>query len=135
VLRVSFPPPARVDLTAGAGENGADIVIRMPDPFDREEDALILVQLKDHTGETASDGIAQLRTAIHYYGMGDTRQGRVTEAVLASLADKFAADVPEKAAELQETTLVKVRLVSGSLLLEIISDGLLGLAANPGDPL
>jgi hypothetical protein len=130
VLRVSFPAPARVDRTPGSGERGADIVIRIPDPFDPEDDALILVQLKDHEGETGAEGIEQLRTAIAHYGTGDTRQGRVTEAVLATLAPKFAEGVSAKAADLAIAGNVKVRLVNGPQLLEIIADGLLGLAAN-----
>ncbi len=124
ILHVLFPPPALVDRTGGAGENGADIVVRIHDPFDPEEDALILIQLKDHDGVTDDDGLTQLKTAIRHYGHGTTKQGRVIEAVFATLANSFAPDVAEQARLLQEQTEVKVRLINGTQLLDIVAYGL-----------
>jgi hypothetical protein len=130
VLKIRFPFPAIVDRTGGPGEKGADIVVRIPDPFDYEEAALILIQLKDHDLLTDDEGLSQLRRAIDYYGDGVTKQGRVIEAVYATMADDFKGDVSKKAEELSSETHVKVRLIKRAELLTIIADGLVATAAS-----
>jgi hypothetical protein len=44
--------------------------VRIADPFDLEEDVLIVIQLKDHDGLTGADGLGQLQDAIKHYGSG-----------------------------------------------------------------
>lgn len=124
VLRVSFPPPATVERTGGPGEMGADIVIRLPNPFEDDE-MVTVIQVKDHDGLTASEGVDQLRRAIEYYGGPD----KVVQAVLATSADGFTQDALAQAKALEEDTNVKVRLVDGRRLRQVLADGLLGLAA------
>ena len=124
VLRTSFPAPATVEWTAGRNEQGADIVIRLPTPFEDDE-MVIVVQLKDHTGFTNADGVVQLRKAIEYYGGPD----KVVQAILASAADGFTAQAIAQAKALEDTTRVRVRLIDGKRLRQIVADGLLNLAA------
>lgn len=129
-LQSRFPSPVVIDHTGGAGEMGADIVIRIPDLFDLEEEKLILVQLKDHEGVSDAHGLKQLETAISYYGKGPTPQGRVIEAVYATLADGFTPDTEKRAMSLQKESGVSVRLINGPTLIASIAEGLLEAATR-----
>ena len=124
VLRTSFPAPASVEWTGGPNEQGADIVIRLPTPFDDDE-MVIVVQVKDHTGLTGEKGVHQLRQAIDYYGGPE----KVVQAVLASAAEGFTPEALNEKRQLENEKGVKVRLINGKQLQQVIADGLLNLAA------
>ena len=70
--------PVSVFRTGGPRESGADIEIRIPNPFQEDRDWVVPVQVKDHEGEV-SEGVAdQLETAFH----SRSKSGQVIAVVL-----------------------------------------------------
>ncbi len=128
----------RVEHTGGRNEQGADLVIRVQQPFSID-DLLVVVQVKYYSGTFGSWAtdrtIDQLRTAIQ------TRrsQGAVALAVLATTGDRDEA-LQQAAKKLEDETSVRVvicaaqdlqRLVRRGLLLSALKDSAVETAAEP----
>jgi hypothetical protein len=59
-------PNAKLEVTAGSGENGADIVMTVSAPF--FDDLNIVIQIKHHPGvDNDTTSIDQLRRGFNYY--------------------------------------------------------------------
>lgn len=126
----------RVEHTGGRSEQGADLVVRIAQPFSRE-DLLVVVQVKNHDpgSETGTQGIDQLREAIR----SRRGQGPVAMAVLATTG-KENNELKSAAARLQHDEGVQVticagqdlqRLVRRGLLLSALQDPAAGVGAEP----
>ena len=124
----------RVEHTGGRNEQGADLVIRVQQPFSDDE-LLVVIQVKHHSGITGERAIDQLRTAIQ------TRrsQGAVAMAVLATTGNQNDA-LRQAAKKLEDETSVRVvicaaqdleRLVRRGLLLSALKDSAIETKAEP----
>jgi hypothetical protein len=81
-----------IKLTAGAGENGADIVMSVSAPF--FDDLNIVVQIKHHPGEDNDPrSVDQLRRAFDYY--------KAVAGLLVTSADKIGAQLQDAVEKLK----------------------------------
>lgn len=108
-----------VEHTGGRSEQGADLVVRIQQPFSADE-LIVVIQVKHHSGTTGTWAIDQLRTAIQ------TRrsQGAIALAVLATTGDKSEA-LRQAAKELEDETSVRVVVCAAQDLQRLVRRGLL----------
>ena len=80
VLQSALKPlfPVSVEHTGGPHERGADIEIKIRNPFAKDRDWIVPVQVKDHEGEVGVEVADQLKEAFD----SRTRDGQVIAVVL-----------------------------------------------------
>jgi len=111
----------RVEHTGGRTEQGADVVVRISQPFS-PEDLLVVVQVKNHDpgSDTGTQGITQLREAIR----SRRGQGSVAMAVLATTGSA-SKEAKRAAEELERDEGVRVTICAGQKLQRLVRRGLL----------
>lgn len=117
-------PTGEVRATGGPNEQGADVIVEIPNPFNGSP-WVIVVQVKDYRDEVGEQVIGQLRQAISAYSEIDGEPRQVIQAVLASTQAKASAALKARAAELEEETHVPVSVIYGESLMELIFRGIL----------
>lgn len=112
-------PGADILWTGGPREQGADIVVDIPNLFG----ALpwrIIVQVKNYTGEIGKAVLDQLREAYHKYG----KEGKILSLVAMTTAEKTSADFPDAKASLEKELSVPVEVVLQKDMMEMFAKGL-----------
>lgn len=138
-------PTAEVFHTGGAGEQGADLIIQLPNAFCPALPLLIPVQVKHHEGISPDWPLDQLRQAIMSYRRGSAdllrdggrgvpadKGGDVIMAVLATTADYLPPEFKEKMALLERDLSVPVRVFLRDELVDLIARGLFAQASTGG---
>ncbi|MTI15911.1 hypothetical protein E1162_01510 [Rhodobacteraceae bacterium RKSG542] len=117
-------PTGQIKATGGPREQGADLVVELPNPFGGEP-WIIVIQVKDYRDEVGAEVIGQLEQAITAYSEADGEPRQVIQAVLASTQAKASPAFEECAAKLTEKTGVPVSVISGKELMDLILRGIL----------
>ena len=118
----SLYPDADVQHTGGPSENGADIVINLPNYFDKSSTPFrIVIQVKNYAEIMAgTHAIDQIRNAINSYGT----DGKVVGAVIISTATSVSSDFLKELSSLQAGVNATVSLLLRDDVLRLISVGL-----------
>jgi hypothetical protein len=116
-------PDAVVTHKGGAGEKGADILVRIPNYFDEDSPWIIPVQVKNHKEETETgvDAIGQLERAYEAY----KNDGEIISLVVITTANKVSNDFTDNAEKLSEKTKVPVRCIKGDEFYDLMVKALL----------
>ena len=117
----NFYPGAKVDLTAGPHEEGADLVVQIPNYFDDGQLWLILIQVKNYTAEIGPGVLGQIELACERY----SQDGKILAAVILTTADSESPDFSVKKEKLEKKLGgIPIRLILGERLVELMSEGL-----------
>ena len=127
VLKAALVPLMRdVDVihTGGAGEEGADIEIHVPNPFAPESPGIVAVQLKDYEGEIHESAADQIEQAITARIDGSRGAGVLVAVILASTKAQPSSRLEERLAILATNYGVHVSCVHGDALMRLLAKGL-----------
>lgn len=127
VLKAALVPLMRdVDVihTGGAGEEGADIEIHVPNPFAPESPWIVAVQLKDFEGEIHESAADQIEQAITARLDGSRGAGTLVAVILASTKAQPSLRLNERLAILAKSYSVHVSCVHGDALMRVLAKGL-----------
>jgi hypothetical protein len=127
VLR-SLYPGADVRWVAGPQEYGADVIVQLPNHFGGLP-WLVIIQVKNYTGEIGLAVLDQLRTAHKRY----TTEGKILSLVVMTTAEKTSADLLEGARALEKELTVHVGLILRKRMMEIMSKGLMARMSDAKD--
>jgi len=112
-------PGAEVEWVGGPQEEGADVVVYIPDHFSEDGQTWVIpVQVKNYTGEIGASVLNQLRRAFNAY----SQEGRVLSLVVMTTAERASKELQEAAAALSEELGVPVRLVLREKLLDLLAE-------------
>lgn len=126
VLRAALVPLLRdvqVLHTGGPNEQGADIEIHVPNPFEPREPWIIAVQVKDYVGQIGVHVADQLEQAIKAR-LGIDVQGRLVAVVLASISAEPTAELKDTIRTLSQKYGVSISCVHGGGLMRVLARGL-----------
>lgn len=115
----SLYPSCNVRWVGGPQENGADIIVELPNYF-AEKPWLILVQIKDYSGEIGPSVVSQLLKALEHYG----NDGNVICLVAMTMAERASADFYERANTASREVGVPIEVVCREKMLDLMADGL-----------
>jgi hypothetical protein len=126
-MRKLYPTPAAEVLwTGGAGEHGADLVVKLVSRFS-DSAWQILVQVKDYVGEIAdTTALQQLGRAYQHYG----EQAPVLEVVVMTTADRESESFQKERGSLEKKLGVPVVVILRDRLIELMAEGLAADSAN-----
>lgn len=127
-------PLAEVKHTGGPSERGADLEIRIPNLFGGAN-WVIVVQVKDYTGEIGPEVADQLRQAITTRGKVSDDGGieeHVIAAVLACTNAVPSAALQEEIYSIEADLKVPVSIAQGEELMELILRGALQVGFGEG---
>lgn len=128
VLRDALVPLMRdleVVHTGGPAEEGADLEIHIPNPFDPAEPWVIAVQVKDYDGQIGAHVAEQLEQAItSRRGPTARGTGRLVAVVLASTRASPSEELLTAMASLSTTHGVSISCVHGGDLMRVLARGL-----------
>jgi hypothetical protein len=113
-------PRASIRWVGGPQEYGADVIVQIQNHFG-DLPWLILVQVKNYTGEIGPSVLKQLRTAYDRY----SKEGQILSLVVMTTANKAASDFIDGAHTLSEEFNVPVEIVLRKDMMKILSDGLM----------
>ena len=117
-------PGSVVKPTGGPNEQGADIVLEIPNWIDPQGGPWkVLVQVKNYEGEMGPEAIGQLEQAFHAYSEEGSREPVLLLAVLTT-AEKASEEAREAAMTLEQKLKVPVRIVLREDLKELLAKGL-----------
>lgn len=105
--------------TAGAQEQGADIIIQIPNHFGGVP-WLILIQVKNYTGEIGKAVLSQIKQAYDYY----SKEGKILMGVIMTTAEKESEDFIREKENLENELNIPIKLVLRKHLIDIMSEGL-----------
>jgi len=120
-------PTSEVEKTGGPNENGADIQITTPNPFNGP-DWITVIQVKDWQGKAGPKVIQQLEKAIKTRRNPDDNCRNTAHVISAVLTLGMAEPTPEleaAALDLERREGVPVTIIYGDQLLELIFSGTL----------
>jgi hypothetical protein len=117
----SLYPNSELVWTAGPSENGADLVLKIPDYFSGGLPWIVLIQVKNYQDTIGPDVLRQLRTAYESYQL----QGKILSLVVMTTAEKAADALQSGAADLAKELGIPVEIILRKRMLQILSDGLL----------
>ena len=117
-------PGADVRWVGGPQEYGADVVVQIPNHFGGLP-WLIVVQVKNYTGELGTAVLTQLRVAYDRY----SKEGKLLSLVVMTTAEKTSADFLEAATLLSEEFSVPVEVILRKNMIKILSEGLISRMA------
>jgi hypothetical protein len=115
-------PMADVICTGGPKEQGADIVIKIPNRFGVLP-WIIAVQIKNYSGQIGADVLSQLERAYNHYCL----QGIPLSLVIMTTAENTAPDFHDKASVLAKKIGVTIDIVLRDQLVKILTEGLVGV--------
>ena len=125
VIREGISPlvsDVEVRHTGGASERGADLEIRFPNPFEPNRSWVVVVQVKDFTGEIGSDYADQLEWAFtSRKNDGDV----VIEALLVTTNARPSKELKERLEALRIKHNIEFRVIEGPALMRGLSKGFL----------
>jgi hypothetical protein len=113
-------PGLDIRWTAGPNENGADIVAAVPDYFGIGLSWLIVVQVKNYTGDIDARVLEQIEQAHNHY----SREGRILAGVIMTTAEKEVGDFSAKKEDLERRLGIPIKLVLRKQLIELMTEGL-----------
>lgn len=120
--------------TGGPAEQGADLEIHVPNPFEPGTPWIIVVQVKDYSGMISADVALQLEEAIRTRRDEGTKGGRLVGVILASIQAAPSKELEDRLRELEVTYSVPISCVSGSAVMRAIAQGLfMGYRDQPSD--
>jgi hypothetical protein len=111
--------------TGGPAEEGADLEIHIPNPFDPAEPWVIAVQVKDYDGQIGAHVAEQIEQAINSRQSPRARgTGRLVAVVLASTRASPSEELLEAMASLSTSHGVSISCVHGRDLMRVLARGL-----------
>jgi len=113
-------PKANVRWVAGSNEHGADVVINITNHFGGSN-WLIVVQIKNYSGEIGYEVLEQIKAAHEHY----SSDGQILSLVVMTTAESMSTDLAEKSLRLEEDLNIPVKIVLRKELLRIMSEGLM----------
>jgi hypothetical protein len=113
-------PGADVRWVGGPYEDGADVVVQIPNYFGGLH-WLIVVQVKNYTGEIGTAVLTQLRVAYNRY----SKEGKLLSLIVMTTAEKTSANFPKEATALSGEFGVPVEVVLRKDMMGILSKGLI----------
>jgi hypothetical protein len=120
VLRKLYPG-AEIRWVAGPQEEGADVIVQLPNHFGGLP-WLIVVQVKNYSGEISSAVLGQLRTAHDHY----SKEGKLLALVVMTTAERMAAGLVDGIHALEGELKVPATVVLRKEMMKILSNGLVG---------
>lgn len=119
VLR-NFYPGTDVKWTAGSGEHGADIVIQIPNHFDDAPSWLIVVQVKNYSGEIGIEVLNQIEEAHNHYSL----EGRIISGIILTTAEKRSEEFNAEMQKLEQKLNFEIKLILKKRLIDLMTNGL-----------
>lgn len=113
-------PGAEVRWVGGPKEYGADVIVQIPNHFG-DLPWLILVQVKNYTGEIDEPVLDQMRTAYSRYH----KEGKVLSLVVMTTAERKSQGLAKAAQALQDELGIPVEVVLRSAMLNLLSQAAL----------
>lgn len=117
----SLYPKSEVIWTGGPYENGADLVLKIPDHFGGGLPWIVLIQVKNYADEIGSAVLEQLRTAYNSY----RDQGKILSLVAMTTAETASDALRNGADALEKELGVSVEIILRKRMLRLLSDGLM----------
>ncbi len=117
----SLYPKSEVIWTAGRSEQGADLVLKIPDHFGGGLPWIILIQVKNYEAEIGPAVIDQLVTAYESY----RNQGKILSLVVMTTAETASDALRTRADSLQNELGLPVEIILRGRLLRLLSNGLM----------
>jgi hypothetical protein len=111
---------ADVRWVAGPQEIGADVIVQLPNHFG-DIPWLIVVQVKNYTGEIGPAVLKQLRDAHRRY----SPEGKILSLVVMTTAEKLSPGVSDRAHALEEELATPVKFVLRNEMIATLSEGLM----------
>lgn len=127
VLRNLYPG-ADVRWVAGPQEYGADVVVQLMNHFGGLP-WLIVVQVKNYSGEIGPAVLEQLKTAHGRY----STEGKILSLVVMTTAEQMSADLSERAHALEMELTTPVKFVLRKEMMRILSNGLMSKMSDGKD--
>jgi hypothetical protein len=131
ILRAAIEPVVRepeVLHTGGPDEQGADVVIHYPNPFEPEKPFLVAIQVKDWVGAAGSQVAEQLEEIVQSYQGPDkyqSKRGILISIYVALTAADASPELIEQCKILEEKYHIPVNLVAKDSLMRMTLRGLL----------
>jgi hypothetical protein len=131
ILRAAIEPLAReaeVLHTGGPNEQGADVVIRYPNPFEPENPFVIAIQVKDWVGTAGGQVAEQLKKVVQSYQGSDkhqTKQGILVGIYVALTRAEASPELIEQCKIIEEQHHIPVKLIAKDNLMRMTLRGLL----------
>ena len=119
VLKILYPG-ADVRWVAGRQEYGADVVVQLMNHFGGLP-WLIVIQVKNYTGEIGPAVLEQLKTAHARY----STEGQILSLVVMTTAERMSADLAPRARRLETELTTPVKFVLRNEMMRILSNGLM----------
>lgn len=116
----------QIEHTGGPSECGADIVINIPNPFDEQFPWIIVIQVKNYTGEIGVEVAEQLKQAI----ASRKDQGQVIAAYVLTTADDISEKLKNALTNIKEEYKIAADCVNLSQIKQIITKGMLVAAIS-----
>ncbi len=113
-------PGSDVRWVGGPQEHGADVIVQIPNHFGGLP-WLILVQVKNFTGEIGPEVLGQLKVAHDHY----SKEGKLLSLIVMTTAHTESNDLPNAATAVSEQLGVPIKIVLGKEMMKILSNGLI----------
>lgn len=107
----------------GPGEQGADLEIHFPNPFEPHNQWIVAIQVKDFDGVIQADIADQLEEAIQTR-QGDGQSGRLVSVVLASTNARPSEELSKSLEYLSEKYNITVSCIHGKDFMRLVANGL-----------
>ncbi len=112
-------PRAEIINVGGPTEEGADIIIKIPNHFG-EMPWIIAIQVKNYEGEIGPEVLTQLRSAHARY----TQDGKVIALIALTTAESESEELRQQAKELSNELSVTVNIALKNRLAGLLAEGL-----------
>jgi hypothetical protein len=105
---------------------GADVILEIANHFGGLP-WLVIIQVKNYTGELGSSVLKQLKTAYDHY----SKEGRVLQLVVMTTADEPSKSYIKGAKSLENELKIPVTAILKKQMMELLSEGLLQRLSQP----
>ena len=112
-------PGVKVRWTGGANEQGADIILQIPNHFETLP-WLIVIQVKNYSGEIDEAVLKQIRQAYEHY----SKEGKILLGVVMTTAERKSSRFDIKRKETEQEIGIPIKLILRKKLIEIMTEGL-----------
>lgn len=113
-------PASDVRWVAGPQEHGADVIVQIPNHFGGLP-WLIVVQVKNYTGEIGAEVLDQLKIAHDHY----SKEGKLLTLIVMTTACSESEELPPAASALSEQLGAPIKIVLRSEMMKVLSKGLI----------
>ena len=121
ILKNLYPSPIEVKWTGGPKEGGADIIITIPNMFQKDFPWIIVIQIKHYSEDIGPRVLEQIEAAYIKY----SQSGKVLVGIILTTAERESPDFRVKREECEHKLGIPIKVILSDKLMEILTEGLL----------